>query len=227
MGRPMIEALGQRDYDTSTLVSVASSACLFSPSIKEQFLERFPNAVIIDAIGSSETGFGGMAAVVKGESHVGAPRVNADKQTHVLREDGTQVEPGTGEVGVLARTGHIPLRYHNDPEKSAKTFKEFNGIRYSIPGDFARVEADGTITMLKLYAGLLPGKEPYTYPNSLPRVDAQGSPTCAGGLSNPNTTEHSKFYVTDNAPVPYQPRMTPKVNREKLFQLLFGEPDLG
>ncbi|MGX7694883.1 acyl-CoA synthetase [Gordonia polyisoprenivorans] len=148
MGRPMIEALGQRDYDTSTLVSVASSACLFSPSIKEQFLERFPNAVIIDAIGSSETGFGGMAAVVKGESHVGAPRVNADKQTHVLREDGTQVEPGTGEVGVLARTGHIPLRYHNDPEKSAKTFKEFNGIRYSIPGDFARVEADGTITML-------------------------------------------------------------------------------
>lgn len=68
---------------------MASSACLFSPSIKEQFLERFPNAVIIDAIGSSETGFGGMAAVVKGESHVGAPRVNADKQTHVLREDGT------------------------------------------------------------------------------------------------------------------------------------------
>ncbi len=66
----------------------------------------------------------------------------------MLREDGTQVEPGTGEVGVLARTGHIPLRYHNDPEKSAKTFKEFNGIRYSIPGDFARVEADGTITML-------------------------------------------------------------------------------
>ncbi|MEP9416654.1 acyl-CoA synthetase [Gordonia sp. VNQ95] len=148
MGRPMIEALEQRDHDTSTVVSVASSACLFSPSVKEQFLAKFPNAVIIDAIGSSETGFGGLGVVAKGQSHVGAPRVNADKQTHVLREDGTRVEPGSGEVGVLARTGHIPLRYHNDPEKSAKTFKEFHGVRYSIPGDFAQVETDGSITML-------------------------------------------------------------------------------
>lgn len=148
MGRPMIEALEQSDHDTSTVVSVASSACLFSPAVKEQFVERLPNAIILDAIGSSETGFGGMAAVVKGQSHVGAPRVNADRQTHVLRADGTRVEPGSGEVGVLARTGHIPLRYHNDPVKSAETFKEFNGIRYSIPGDFAQVETDGTITML-------------------------------------------------------------------------------
>ncbi|MGC5247571.1 acyl-CoA synthetase [Gordonia sp. DT219] len=148
MGRPMIEALGRRDYDTSTLFTVASSACLFSPSIKDQFVEKFPNAIIIDAIGSSETGFGGMAVVAKGQSHVGAPRVNADKQTHVLRPDGSQVTPGSGEVGVLARTGHIPLRYHNDPKKSAATFKAFNGIRYSIPGDYARVESDGTITML-------------------------------------------------------------------------------
>lgn len=97
----------------------------------------------------------------------------------------------------------------------------------AIGADMAKPYEGGENGMLKLYAGLLPGKEPYTYPNSLPRVDAQGAPTCAGGLSNPNTTEHSKFYVTDNAPVPYQPRMTPKVNREKLFQLLFGEPDLG
>ncbi|MFE0751190.1 acyl-CoA synthetase [Gordonia sp. NPDC058843] len=149
MGRPMIEALengGERDL--SSVLSVASSACLFSPSVKEQFLDRFPNSVIIDAIGSSETGFGGMGVVAKGTPHTGGPRVKADSETHVLREDGTPVEPGSGEVGVLARSGHVPLRYHNDPEKSAKTFRVFDGVRYSLPGDNAVLEADGTITML-------------------------------------------------------------------------------
>ena len=149
MGRPMIEALGEgREYDLSSVVSIASSACLFSPSVKEQFVERFPNAVIVDAIGSSETGFGGLGIVSKGTPHTGGPRVKADSETHVLREDGTPVEPGSGEVGVLARSGHVPLRYHNDPEKSSKTFKVFDGVRYSIPGDHATIEADGTITML-------------------------------------------------------------------------------
>ncbi|MGV9713080.1 acyl-CoA synthetase [Gordonia sp. NPDC003424] len=149
MGRPMIEALAENDdHDLSSVLSVASSAALFSPSVKEQFLDRFPNSVIIDAIGSSETGFGGLGVVAKGAPHTGGPRVNADSETHVLRDDGTPVEPGSGEIGMLARTGHIPLRYHNDPEKSAKTFKEFNGIRYSFPGDFAQLEEDGSITML-------------------------------------------------------------------------------
>ncbi|MET9199934.1 acyl-CoA synthetase [Gordonia sp. NPDC003585] len=149
MGRPMIEALAENpDLDLSSVVTVASSAALFSPSVKEQFLDRFPNAIVIDAIGSSETGFGGLGVVAKGAPHTGGPRVKADSETHVLRDDGTRVEPGSGEVGMLARTGHIPLRYHNDPEKSAKTFKEFDGVRYSLPGDFAQLEADGTITML-------------------------------------------------------------------------------
>ncbi|MCF8605613.1 acyl-CoA synthetase [Gordonia sp. HY442] len=148
MGRPMIEALEAGDYDTSTVVSVASSAALFSPAVKERYLEKFPNAVVIDAIGSSETGFGGMGMAVKGQSRVGAPTVKADPNTHVLREDGTRLQPGDDETGLLARTGHIPLRYHNAPAKSAETFVEYGGIRYSLPGDSARIEADGTITML-------------------------------------------------------------------------------
>ncbi len=148
MGRPMIEAYEAGDYDTSTLVSVASSAALFSPAIKDRYVTAFPNTVVVDAIGSSETGFGGMSVVVKGASHVGAPQVKTDPETHVLREDGTAVAPGGGEVGVLARSGHVPLHYHNDPEKSAKTFVTYDGVRYSLPGDFATLEADGTITML-------------------------------------------------------------------------------
>lgn len=149
MGRPMIEALSDADgHDLSSVVSIASSAALFSPSVKDQFLERFPNAIVVDAIGSSETGFGGLGVATKGATHTGGPKVKADSQTHVLRADGTRVEPGSGEIGMIARTGHIPLRYHNDPEKSAQTFKEYNGIRYSLPGDFAQVDAEGNITML-------------------------------------------------------------------------------
>ncbi|ORM35141.1 acyl-CoA synthetase [Williamsia sp. 1135] len=149
MGRPMIDALEEKDYDISSVVSVASSAALFSASVKDQFIEKFPNAIIIDAIGSSETGFSGMGVISKETSHSGGgPRVKADLSTVVLREDGSVIEPGKGEVGILARTGHIPLRYYNDPVKTDKTFKTYNGIRYSIPGDQARVEDDGTVTML-------------------------------------------------------------------------------
>lgn len=149
MGRPMIDALEEKDYDVSSVFSVASSAALFSASVKDQFVAKFPNAIIIDAIGSSETGFSGMGVISKETSHSGGgPRVKADLSTVVLREDGSIIEPGKGEVGILARTGHIPLRYYNDPVKTDKTFKTYNGVRYSIPGDQARVEDDGTVTML-------------------------------------------------------------------------------
>lgn len=153
IGRPMVDALEAghpegRAYDTSSVITVASSAALFSASVKDKFLDLLPNLLVVDAIGSSETGFSGMGFAQKGATKAGPPKVTADKEAHVLREDGTPVERGSGEVGILARTGHIPLRYHNDPEKTAKTFKVFGGVRYSIPGDLATIDADGTITML-------------------------------------------------------------------------------
>lgn len=80
---------------------------------------------------------------------------------------------------------------------------------------------------IKLFAGLMPGSEPYRYPNDLPEVGAKGAPTCEGGLGDPNSTEHVNFYVTDNAAQPYQPRTRPKVNRQKVFQLLFEGPPRG
>ena len=153
MARPMVEALesGPAEggpYDTSSLVSLASSAALFSANNKDRYLDLLPNLIIIDAIGSSETGFSGMSAAAKGQSHIGAPRVKGDSAAVVIRDDGSRIEPGSGEVGILARTGHIPLRYHNDPEKTEKTFKVYDGVRHAIPGDHATVEADGSITML-------------------------------------------------------------------------------
>ena len=153
MARPMLDALIEggpdgKPYDLSTLYLMASSAALFSPSIKEKFLELLPNRMLTDSIGSSETGFGGLSVVTKGAEHTGGPRVKIDASTSVLGEDGHPVEPGSGQKGLLARRGHIPVGYCKDEAKTAATFKEIHGVRYSIPGDYAQVEEDGTVTML-------------------------------------------------------------------------------
>ncbi|WP_192860366.1 acyl-CoA synthetase [Mycobacterium sp. MS1601] len=153
MARPLLDALlAHQDegnqYDLSSLFLLASTAALFSTSLKEKFLELLPNRIITDSIGSSETGFGGTSVVAKGQSHTGGPRVTIDKFTAVLDEDGNPVEPGSGKRGVIAKRGHIPVGYFKDEKKTAETFKTFNGVRYAIPGDFAEVEADGTVTML-------------------------------------------------------------------------------
>ncbi|AFT98548.1 acyl-CoA synthetase [Nocardia brasiliensis] len=154
MARPMVDALLEGNpetgapYDLSSLYVIASSAALFSPTLKDKFLELLPNRMITDSIGSSETGFGGLSVIAKGANHTGGPRVKIDAATEVLDEDGNPVVPGSGQVGLIARKGHIPVGYYKDEAKTAATFKEFNGIRYSIPGDYARVEEDGTVTML-------------------------------------------------------------------------------
>lgn len=153
MARPLLDALTKRheagrEPDLSSLFLLASTAALFSTSIKEKFLELLPNRVITDSIGSSETGFGGTSIVEKGQSHTGGPRVKIDHRTVVLDENGNEVKPGSGVRGLIAKKGNIPLGYYKDPKKTAETFKTYNGIRYAIPGDYAIVEEDGTVTML-------------------------------------------------------------------------------
>ncbi|WP_163705870.1 acyl-CoA synthetase [Mycobacterium timonense] len=153
MARPLLDALlAHQDkgngYDLSSLFLLASTAALFSPSIKEKFLELLPDRMITDSIGSSETGFGGISVVAKDAPHTGGPRVTIDHRTVVLDEEGNEVKPGSGVRGFIAKKGNIPVGYYKDEKKTAETFKTFNGVRYAIPGDFAEVEADGTVTML-------------------------------------------------------------------------------
>ena len=153
MARPLLDALlahqdADNEYDLSSLFLLASTAALFSTSIKEKFLELLPNRVITDSIGSSETGFGGTSIVAKGQSHTGGPRVTIDKTTVVLDDDGNEVKPGSGARGIIAKKGHIPVGYYKDEKKTAETFRTYNGVRYAIPGDYAEVEADGSVTML-------------------------------------------------------------------------------
>ncbi|HTQ21311.1 acyl-CoA synthetase, partial [Mycobacterium sp.] len=149
MARPLLDALlKDNDYDVSSLFLLASTAALFSPSIKEKLLELLPNRVITDSIGSSETGFGGTSIVAKDAPHSGGPRVTIDHRTVVLDDEGNEVQPGSGVRGFIAKKGNIPVGYYKDEKKTAETFQTINGVRYAIPGDYAVVEEDGSVTML-------------------------------------------------------------------------------
>ena len=146
MARPLVEAYAEGDYDASSLVAVSSSAALFSPAVKDACTKALPNVVITEAIGSTETGFAGISFVSAGEPHRGGPTVMAGPDVIVLAEDGGVAGPG--QVGRLARGGHVPLGYYKDPARTAAMFAEVDGKRYAVPGDMARVEDDGTVTLL-------------------------------------------------------------------------------
>lgn len=146
MARPLIEAYQQEEYDVSSLLAISSNAALFSPSVKDQYLTLLPNVVITDAIGASETGFTGLGYVSAGNKKAEGPTVTAGPSTIVIDEHSKPVGPGG--IGRIARGGHIPLGYYKDPAKTAALFAEVDGVRYAVPGDFARVEEDGSITLL-------------------------------------------------------------------------------
>ncbi len=149
MARPLIEEYERGDYDASTLFVVASSAAIFSRPIKERWMKAFPHAVFTDSVGSSETGFSGTGMQDSENIRGEGPVVTLGAETVVLDELNQVVDPAAvGTVGRLARSGSVPLGYYKDEEKSARTFVELDGTRYSIPGDFARIEADGKVTLL-------------------------------------------------------------------------------
>jgi acyl-CoA synthetase (AMP-forming)/AMP-acid ligase II len=151
MGKPLIEALDDPgvSYDLSSLLAVTSSAALFSSPVKDEFFNHLPNIVIVDAVGSSESGNNGMATLTKGDTAMkSGPTVSVLGNTVVFDEDMNQVVPGSGVIGKIARGGDIPVGYYNDPVKTAEVFITVDGTRYVMPGDFATLEADGTITLL-------------------------------------------------------------------------------
>jgi acyl-CoA synthetase (AMP-forming)/AMP-acid ligase II len=151
MGKPLVEALDDpgASYDVSSLYAVVSSAALFSAPVKDEFFNHLPNIMITDAVGSSESGNNGMTIVGKGNTAMrSGPTVTALGNTVVFDNDLKPVIPGSGTIGKIARSGDVPLGYYNDPVKSAEVFINVDGTRYSMPGDFATIEEDGSITLL-------------------------------------------------------------------------------
>jgi acyl-CoA synthetase (AMP-forming)/AMP-acid ligase II len=148
MARPMIEEFRAGSYDASSLFVINSSAALFSHTVKEQYLIALPHVTLLESIGASETGSTGIGAVSKEARKTDGTRVKLNDHTIVIDDDGRPLAPETGVVGRLARTGHVPLGYYKDPVKTAAMFTEIDGKRYTVPGDYARFEDDGTITLL-------------------------------------------------------------------------------
>lgn len=146
MARPLLEALAEGGYDTSSLVNVNSTAALLSPAVRDGLVAALPRVVFTEAVGATETGFTGMAFGAPAGKYKGGPTVHGGMDVIVIGDDGQVCHPG--ETGKLARGGNIPLGYYKDPDKTTQMFWEVNGRRYAVAGDWARVEDDGSVTML-------------------------------------------------------------------------------
>jgi acyl-CoA synthetase (AMP-forming)/AMP-acid ligase II len=147
MARPLAEALdeGGARYDLASLLVLSSAGAILSPAVRAQLEAHFPSLVILDNFGSSETGSHGTDA--GGAQADGGIRFRMSANTVVLDDEGREIAPGSGRIGKVALRGRVPLGYWKDPEKSARTFVEYGGVRHVLIGDFARPEADGTVTV--------------------------------------------------------------------------------
>ncbi|HEX5086313.1 MAG TPA: acyl-CoA synthetase [Nocardioides sp.] len=155
MARPLIEEYERQaatgtPYDGSSLFAISSSAAIFSPDVKKRWMQAFTNAVFTDSVGATETGFHGMGLQDRSAISTDGPVIGIGPGTVVIDDDNRVLDPvaDVGRVGRLARGGNVPVGYYKDPEKSARTFLEIDGRRYSVPGDFARIEEGNRLTLL-------------------------------------------------------------------------------
>jgi 3-oxocholest-4-en-26-oate---CoA ligase len=147
MARPLVAAIEKGVADVSSLAVVANGGALLTPFVKQRLIDVLPNAIIIDGVGSSETG-----AQMHHMSTTGAVSTgnfNAGPDTFVAAEDmGEILQPGHDGNGWLAQRGYVPLGYKGDAAKTAKTFPIIDGVRYAVPGDRARHHIEGHIELL-------------------------------------------------------------------------------
>jgi fatty-acyl-CoA synthase len=146
---PMLDHLRSHPgrYDLTSLRLVTSSGVMWSQENKDGLLELLPGAVLFDNFGSSEAvGVGGSVSRKDGAKKTAEFKLG--RNSAVFTEDGTRVEPGSGQRGLVAVSGFLPLGYYKDEAKTAATFRTFEGRRWSVPGDWAEVHADGRVTLL-------------------------------------------------------------------------------
>jgi acyl-CoA synthetase (AMP-forming)/AMP-acid ligase II len=149
MGLPLAEAMLDPTHpvDASSLIAISTGGALLTDPVRTLLREAFGRIYITGGIGSSE--IGSAAKETRAFDPSTGPRFAPDPKVAVLDDELRRVEPGSGGIGRLARTGHIPLGYYKDEEKTAATFvRDASGVRWVLPGDWARVEDDGTITLL-------------------------------------------------------------------------------
>jgi acyl-CoA synthetase (AMP-forming)/AMP-acid ligase II len=147
--KPILRALDADPgrWDISKLRVIVSSGVIWSRETKDGLLRHNDRLIMVDALGSSEA-IGMATNTTRAGEGAGTARFTLGPNTRVVNEDGHDVVPGSGERGHVALRGFTPIGYYKDPEKSAATFQMIDGVRYSIPGDWAEVEADGTVKLL-------------------------------------------------------------------------------
>ena len=154
--KPLLDALNANPnrWDITSLKVMLSSGVMWSAPVKDGLIGHAPNLLCVDTLGSSEAvGLARSISSSRGTAKTAGFKLGPDAQ--VIREDGTSVTPGSGETGLVAIAGRAPIGYFNDPEKSAKTFREIGGRRWTTPGDFASVDEDGTVTLLGRGSGCI------------------------------------------------------------------------
>jgi len=146
--RPLLAALvaAPSRFDLSALKAITSSGVTWSPETKRGLLAQLPTVTLIDSLGASE---GIMTRTeTRASDDIAPARFKAGERLVVVTDDGDVVHPGDERVGMLGVGGPIPLGYYKDAQKTAATFRTVEGRRYSIPGDYATVDPDGTIRLL-------------------------------------------------------------------------------
>jgi len=146
---PMLETLEAHPgrWTLPSLRRIVSSGAMWGAENKNGLLKHLPHIMLMDSLGSSEA-LGLAGSTSGGGATAGTAKFMAGPNAAVFTEDGRRVEAGSGERGLVAVGGHTPVGYYKDEEKSAKTFRTFEGRRWSVPGDWATLETDGSITLL-------------------------------------------------------------------------------
>ncbi|HEY1632476.1 MAG TPA: acyl-CoA synthetase [Rhizomicrobium sp.] len=147
--KPLLKALDEEPgrYDLSSMMTMTSSGAMWSLEVKRGLLKHMPQLSLADSFASTEAmGMGASVMTKDGEAQTAAFQLL--ENTIVIDENDTPIPPGAGRAGLVALGGPLPMGYYKDPEKTARTFRTIGNVRYSIPGDYARVEANGAITLL-------------------------------------------------------------------------------
>ena len=149
LAKPILRALDAEPgrWDISSLRVILSSGVMWSKETKDGLLRHNPRLILVDALGSSEAIGMAQSTTTADGSAESATFVLSDT-TRVITDDGRDVSRGSGERGIVAMSGPMPLGYYKDPERSAATFRIIDGVRYTVPGDFATVDVDGTVRLL-------------------------------------------------------------------------------
>jgi 3-oxocholest-4-en-26-oate---CoA ligase len=147
MARPLLAAIEKGIADVSPLAVIANGGALLTPYVKERLVEALPNVMVVDGVGSSETG--AQMSHLSTNGAVSTGTFDAGPDTFVAAEDlGSLLQPGHDGMGWLAQRGYVPLGYKGDAAKTAATFPVIDGVRYAVPGDRARHREDGRIELL-------------------------------------------------------------------------------